>query len=98
MVDNGGDGAGGRYGRNRGLRRRKYRVARPKSNLAEVDFLIERNGTVSPVEVKAGNEASASFDRILARGDVETGFKFVNGNVGRFGKKITLPHYMSMFV
>ena len=71
---------------------------RPKSNLAEVDFLIERNGTVSPVEVKAGNEASASFDRILARGDVETGFKFVNGNVGRFGKKITLPHYMSMFV
>ena len=71
---------------------------RPKSNLAEVDFLIERNGTVSPVEVKAGNEASASVDRILARGDVETGFKFVNGNVGRFGKKITLPHYMSMFV
>ena len=71
---------------------------KPKSNLAEVDFLIERNGAVSPVEVKAGNESSRSFDRLLAREDVETGFKFVNGNVGRFGKKVTLPHYMSMFI
>ena len=34
----------------------------------------------------------------LARTEVETGFKFVNGNVGRVGKKITLPHYMSMFL
>ena len=70
----------------------------PKSNLAEVDFLIEQNGAVSPVEVKAGNESSRSFDRLLARGDIESGFKFVNGNVGRFGKKVTLPHYMSMFI
>lgn len=70
----------------------------PKANLAEVDFLIERNGSVTPIEVKAGNEASRSFDRMLAREDVEIGFKFVNGNVGRVGKKITLPHYMSMFL
>lgn len=71
---------------------------RPKSNLAEVDFLIERNGSVVPIEVKAGNDASRSFDRLLEREDIGTGFKFVNGNVGRSGKKITLPHYMSMFV
>lgn len=70
----------------------------PRSNLAEVDFLVERNGAVTPVEVKAGNETSRSFDRILERKDIETGFKFVNGNVGRFGKKITLPHYMAMFI
>ena len=70
----------------------------PKSNLAEVDFLIERDGVVSPVEVKAGNAASRSFDRLLEREDIGMGFKFVNGNVGRIGKKTTLPHYMSMFL
>ena len=70
----------------------------PKSNLAEVDFLVERNGGVIPIEVKAGNEASRSFDRMLERTDIEVGYKFVNGNVGRIGKKVTLPHYMSMFL
>ena len=70
----------------------------PKSNLAEVDFLIERDGAIVPIEVKAGNEASKSFDRMLARDDIHIGYKFINGNVGRQGKKITLPHYMVMFV
>ena len=70
----------------------------PKSNLAEVDFLIERDSAIVPIEVKAGNEASKSFDRMLARDDIHIGYKFINGNVGRQGKKITLPHYMVMFV
>lgn len=70
----------------------------PKSNLAEVDFLVERDGKVVPIEVKAGNGPSASFDRMLERRDVAVGYKFVNGNVGRVGKKVTLPHYMAMFL
>ena len=48
--------------------------------------------------VKAGNEASKSFDRMLARDDIHIGYKFINGNVGHQGKKVTLPHYMVMFV
>ena len=35
---------------------------------------------------------------MLKRDDVAFGYKFITGNVGRVGKKITLPHYMSMFV
>ena len=70
----------------------------PKSNLAEIDFLVERDGAVVPIEVKAGNGPSASFDRMLERKDVAVGYKFVNGNVGRAGKKVTLPHYMAMFL
>lgn len=35
---------------------------------------------------------------LLERPDVAVGYKFVNGNVGRNGKKVTLPHYMSMFL
>ena len=60
--------------------------------------ILERDGAIVPIEVKAGNEASRSFDRMLARDDIHIGYKFINGNVGRQGKKITLPHYMVMFV
>ena len=58
----------------------------------------KRDGAIVPIEVKAGNEASKSFDRMLARDDIHIGYKFINGNVGRQGKKVTLPHYMVMFV
>ena len=35
---------------------------------------------------------------MLKRGDVAFGYKFIGGNVGKAGKKVTLPHYMAMFV
>lgn len=70
----------------------------PKPNIAEVDFLIENENGVVPIEVKAGDSASASFNRMLERDSVKVGYKFTGGNVGRVGKKITLPHYMAMFV
>ena len=70
----------------------------PKSNVSGIDFLIEKNSGVVPIEVKAGNEASASFNKILERSDVKVGYKFVSGNIGKAGKKITLPHYMAMFL
>lgn len=70
----------------------------PKSNVSEIDFLIENDRGVIPIEVKSGNDSSPSFDRLLARNDIALGYKFVHGNVGRSGKKITLPHYMTMFV
>ena len=59
---------------------------------------IENENGVVPIEVKAGNSASASFNRMLERGLVKVGSKFTGGNAGRVGKKITLPHYMAMFV
>lgn len=69
-----------------------------KSNQGELDFLIEQNGGVIPIEVKAGNNTSKTFDRALAREDVALGYKFIDGNMGQAGKKVTLPHYMVMFV
>lgn len=70
----------------------------PKSNLSEIDFLIEGDNGVIPIEVKSGNDSSASFDRFLERPETKIGYKFVNGNLGKSGKKVTLPHYMAMFV
>ena len=68
------------------------------AQLGEIDFLIEHDSGIVPVEVKAGRNTSSSFDTMLRRDDVKFGYKFITGNVGVAGKKITLPHYMSMFV
>lgn len=64
----------------------------------EIEFLAERNACVEPVEVKASRGSTASLDAILARDDVKCGFKLIDGNVGRAGKKITLPLYLGMFL
>ena len=70
----------------------------PRSNGSEIDFFIEKDGCVVPVEVKSTRGASTSFDEQLKRPEIKYGYKFTPGNVGRVGKKISLPHYMSMFI
>ena len=64
----------------------------------EVEFLIERDGGVVPVEVKASNGTTISLDEALQNPRVPYGYKFIDGNVGVSGKKVTLPHYMAMFI
>ena len=64
----------------------------------EVEFAIERDGGVVPVEVKASNGSTISLNDALEKPQVPYGYKFVDGNVGVSGKKITLPHYMAMFI
>ena len=64
----------------------------------EVEFMIERDGGVVPVEVKSSNGATISLNEALEKPQVPYGYKFIDGNVGVSGKKITLPHYMAMFV
>lgn len=68
------------------------------AQLGEIDFVIEGERGLIPVEVKAGRNTSTSFDTMLKRADVALGYKFINGNIGLIGKKLTLPHYMSMFI
>lgn len=64
----------------------------------EIEFVFERDGGPIPVEVKASKGATVSLNEFLDRKDVPYGFKFVSGNVGKSGKKITLPHYLAMFL
>lgn len=74
------------------------RYLRDSHDPLEVEFLIEKNGVVVPVEVKASNASTASLNRMLARDDIAIGYKLTAGNVGVVGKKVSLPHYMSMFL
>jgi predicted AAA+ superfamily ATPase len=64
----------------------------------ELEFLIEKEGAVIPVEVKAGNKATISLNRFIKDYAPPTAYKFVTGNVGLIGGKLTLPHYMVMFI
>ena len=83
-----------------GLVRRGYalRYLQDRRIPMEVEFLLEKKGKGVPVEVKASNASTASLNRLLEREDIEFGYKFTSGNVGVAGKKITLPHYMMMFI
>ena len=64
----------------------------------ELEFLIEKNGEVVPIEVKAGNRATKSLDRFIETFKPSIAYKLVDGNVGISDKKLTIPHYMAMFL
>ena len=64
----------------------------------EMEFLVEQPQGVVPGEVKSATGANASLDKLLRPDDIPFGYKFAGGNVGVTGKKITLPHYLAMFV
>lgn len=69
-----------------------------QSGNREIEFLGESNAHVEPIEVKASHGSSVSLDEQLTREDVARGYKLVDGNVGQVGKKVTLPHYLAMYL
>jgi len=64
----------------------------------EIEFLINRDGAVVPIEVKAGKGSTVSLNNLLLNPDIKIGYKLISGNIGQNEKKITLPLYMAMFL
>ena len=64
----------------------------------ELEFLIEKEGEIRPVEVKAGNTATKSLNRYMERFAPSQAYKIAGANMGETNRKITLPHYMTMFL
>lgn len=64
----------------------------------EIEFVIEKDGEVVPVEVKAGNSSTASLNNYIDTFKPTSAYKLIDGNIGVFEHKITLPHYMAMFI
>ena len=64
----------------------------------EVEFLLEKNGGVVPVEVKAGRNASPSLNSFINNFSPPVAFKLIAGRNRKSGVKETLPHYMVMFL
>jgi len=80
------------------LERNGHAIRYFKNDDREVEFLVEGASGVIPIEVKSSNGASVSFDSLLKQDDISLGYKLTGGNVGVSGKKVTLPHYMALFI
>ena len=65
---------------------------------SEVEFLIEKDCSVVPIEVKSRKGETSSLDTLLKKTDIILGYKITDGNMGKVGKKYTIPHYMTMFL
>ncbi len=68
----------------------------------EVDFLVEQDGNVLPVEIKSGKDYTkhAALSHVLSNADygIPKAYMFHNGNVSVSGKISYYPIYMIMFV
>lgn len=81
------------------LVKRGYKIYYYKpDDIHEIEFLIEKNGGVVPVEVKAGNNPTPSLNGYIKRYSPCTAYKLIGGRNGRADGKDTLPHYLVMFI
>ena len=64
----------------------------------ELEFLIEKDGSVIPIEVKSGNAASPSLNRFIDTFSPPIAYKLIANRNGRSGVKETLPHYYVLFL
>ncbi len=70
---------------------------KPDDN-SELEFVIEKNGEIVPIEVKAGNAATKSLNRFIEEFKPSVAYKLISGNIGMNETKLTLPHYLAMFI
>ena len=82
------------------LSKRGYQLHyfKTENSQMELEFIIEKDGEVIPVEVKAGNASTISLNTFIGKYQPTFAYKLIDGNVGIADKKITLPHYMAMFL
>ena len=76
----------------------KLHYIKNDTNTLEIEFLIEKKCEVLPIEVKAGNEPTASLNDYINRWKPSVAYKLIDGNVGVVENKKTIPHYMIMFL
>ncbi len=84
------------------LHKKGYRLYFYKNETSkkEIDFIIQREGTVLPVEVKGGNGRANSLKALLRDNkNIPCAFKFADANIGMDEDGIlTLPLYMAAFI
>ena len=76
----------------------KLHYYKTSDSTLELEFLIEKDGGIVPVEVKAGNTSTKSLNRFMETYHPAAAYKLIDGNVGAVDGKITLPHYLAMFI
>ena len=82
------------------LYKRGYTVNyyKKSDNTQEIEFLFEKDGAAIPIEVKSKNGETTSLNNFITEFEPPYAYKLVDGNIGISDKKITLPHFMAMFI
>ncbi len=70
------------------------------STKKEIDFLIQKQGNVVPIEVKSINTRASSLNPLIKNNpEISLAYKLIDGNVGINEEGIvTIPLYMGMFI
>lgn len=71
---------------------------RAEKGTPEIDFFTENISGIIPIEIKAGRNGTKSLNSILENDDIRYGYKFSTQNIGKSGKKVTLPLYLLPFI
>ena len=71
-----------------------------KRNIGELDFVIQRENQVIPIEIKSGKnyKAHVALDHALEKWNLERGVIFCSENIEKDKKLSYLPWYMIMFL
>ena len=65
----------------------------------ELDFIIQNDGKVVPIEVKSSNNRANSLSLLMKGNKISSGYKFIDGNIVISEEGIiTLPLYMVAFI
>lgn len=70
------------------------------STKKEIDFLIQKQGNVVPIEIKSSNTRASSLNSLIKNNpEISLAYKLIDGNVGINEEGIvTIPLYMGMFI
>ncbi|WP_373436487.1 DUF4143 domain-containing protein [Metamycoplasma equirhinis] len=68
--------------------------------IGEIDFLIEKDNQVIPIEVKSGKDYKrhSTLNNLLELHNYSVAYIFCNENIRQTYKKIYLPIYLIMFL
>ena len=66
----------------------------------EIDFLIQKEGNILPLEVKSSNSKALSLEKVMEKHrDIPFAYKLIDGNMGDGNERIlSVPMYMAMFL
>lgn len=84
------------------LTKKAYRIwfYRNETKKHEIDFLIQKDGNVIPIEVKSSTSRAVSLNSIMRTNpEIPAAYKLTEGNVGDPENRIlSIPLYMAMFL
>ena len=64
----------------------------------EIDFIIETDDALIPIEIKSGNNKARSLIKLMTSTELQKGIKFTESSVGEADGIATLPLFMAAFL